>query len=306
MQHLADLNFKSDRNYHDSKNSVYWLPNDHPEQERLNLQHHILKSMFGGNVLQSVIDNLDFHHSRLKVLDVASGTGIWIKDMQKDFPNCSYEGCDIIAPKVKVEKSTPIDEGCLVTDASDTTATTTFRLTYGDVLQGLDYPDDTFHFVHMRLLVAAFRKEEWPIAIKELLRVTKPGGMIQLLEHNSRVAGDEKNPFHRAWKAVSEVFEERGIDTQIAFNLPSLIEAHPNARVVEYHNRYSDLASNSDWAKAMVIQYRELIHSMMPMLADKLGITTDEEKKEFLNNLCKPEAYTESNGYYIAMSVKKS
>lgn len=34
----------------------------------------------------------------------------------------------------------------------------------------------------MRLLVLALREEEWPTAISELIRVAKPGGMIQLLE----------------------------------------------------------------------------------------------------------------------------
>jgi ubiquinone/menaquinone biosynthesis C-methylase UbiE len=34
----------------------------------------------------------------------------------------------------------------------------------------------------MRFFVLALREGEWPTAIRELIRVTKPGGMIQISE----------------------------------------------------------------------------------------------------------------------------
>lgn len=40
----------------------------------------------------------------------------------------------------------------------------------------------------MRLFIAAFREDEWPAAINEVLRVAKPGGMIQLMEYVSKVS----------------------------------------------------------------------------------------------------------------------
>lgn len=39
----------------------------------------------------------------------------------------------------------------------------------------------------MRLFVACLRKDEWPVAISEVIRVTKPGGMIQLGEFDLQV-----------------------------------------------------------------------------------------------------------------------
>lgn len=84
--------------------------------------------------------------------------------MITDYPNCTYHGCDIIDTTNKILK---IDQ---------------FTFSKGNVAQNLPYADNTFDFVHMRLLVAALREEEWPMAIGELVRVTKSGGMIQLTE----------------------------------------------------------------------------------------------------------------------------
>lgn len=51
-----------------------------------------------------------------------------------------------------------------------------------NVLETLPFPKHTFDFVLMRSLAAALTESQWPIAIKELKRVCKPGGWIQLVE----------------------------------------------------------------------------------------------------------------------------
>lgn len=87
-----------------------------------------------------------------------------------DYPNCTYEGCDIVS----------------VTNSN--VSQSQVHYSYGNVLEGLDYPDNSFDFVHMRLFILALREDEWPIAIKEVLRVTKPGGIFQLLEFDLKVS----------------------------------------------------------------------------------------------------------------------
>ncbi|KAG0732808.1 hypothetical protein G6F62_013762 [Rhizopus arrhizus] len=126
-------------------------------------QHFAIKELFGGNLLNSVRKALDFEKG-VSVLDIGCGSGIWIKDMIRDYPNCVYHGCDIVDATRKLLRC---DQ---------------FHFTYGNVVKGLPYADDTFDFVNMRLLVYALRAEEWPMAIQEVIRVVKPGGMIQLCE----------------------------------------------------------------------------------------------------------------------------
>lgn len=56
-----------------------------------------------------------------------------------------------------------------------------------NILDGLPYPDNTFDFVHMRLMIIAFRSTEWPLVLKEIFRVLKPGGLVQLVESDFTV-----------------------------------------------------------------------------------------------------------------------
>lgn len=90
--------------------------------------------------------------------------------MSNDYPNCTYHGCDIVDTTNKILK---IDQ---------------FTFSYGNVIEKLPYADNTFDFVHMRFFVYALRKEEWPMALKEIIRVVKPGGMIQTTEFEFRVS----------------------------------------------------------------------------------------------------------------------
>ncbi len=56
-----------------------------------------------------------------------------------------------------------------------------------NILDGLPYPDNSFDFVHMRLMIIAFRSTEWPVVLKEIFRVLKPGGLVQLVESDFTV-----------------------------------------------------------------------------------------------------------------------
>jgi len=52
-----------------------------------------------------------------------------------------------------------------------------------NILDGLPFLDDTFDFVHMRLLVTAFSAKEWTEkVIPELVRITRQGGWVEFME----------------------------------------------------------------------------------------------------------------------------
>jgi len=54
-----------------------------------------------------------------------------------------------------------------------------------NILDGLPFDDNTFDFVHMRHLILAFTEKQWQDQVlKELIRVCKPGGWIELVEQD--------------------------------------------------------------------------------------------------------------------------
>src|SRR5690348_16704283 len=49
-------------------------------------------------------------------------------------------------------------------------------------LNGLPWPDEYFDFVYQRFMLFSFTVEQWSYVIKELLRVTKKGGWLELFD----------------------------------------------------------------------------------------------------------------------------
>lgn len=52
-----------------------------------------------------------------------------------------------------------------------------------NVLGGLPFPDNSFDFVNMRFMMTAFCTTEWPMIIKEIYRVLKTDGVVELMEN---------------------------------------------------------------------------------------------------------------------------
>ena len=55
-----------------------------------------------------------------------------------------------------------------------------FTFIQGNIFEGLPFADDSFDFVFQRLLVGAIPKDKWPFVIRELIRVLKPGGYLEV------------------------------------------------------------------------------------------------------------------------------
>ncbi|KAI8090927.1 S-adenosyl-L-methionine-dependent methyltransferase [Gilbertella persicaria] len=250
----------SKRDFHDSKSSTYWLPKDDEEQDRLTGQHFAVKELFEGNMLTSVAEKLDFTKN-LSILDVGCGSGSWLMDMASDYPQCTFEGCDIVE----------------VTNKN--IAPPQVHFCYGDVLKGLEYSDNSFDFVHMRLFILALRENEWPAVIKELIRVTKPGGIIQLLEIDLK----KKKEFNHG--LVHIACAARGQDPRIAIKLDSLLAANDNIKVVQTDYRSVDMASNTATAKKFLWDWKQTVKSMMPVVGPKIGLATAEEQQKFIKLL---------------------
>lgn len=89
--------------------------------------------------------------------------------MASTFPNCTFDCCDIVDVI-----NTKIMPGKI-------------KFSYGNLVKGLSYADNTFDFVQIRFFVYALTEKEWPLAIMEALRVTKVGGLVQLMEHDIKV-----------------------------------------------------------------------------------------------------------------------
>ncbi|HTI14823.1 MAG TPA: class I SAM-dependent methyltransferase [Dictyobacter sp.] len=142
------------------KNTPYIFPRDAQEDERLNFQHHILYQFLGCHFKAPVT-------RPTRILDVGTGTGKWAQDIARLFSDAEVTGID----KEVSKQFSPC--------APDNYAT--FMV---DVLKGLPFIDNYFSFTHQRFLVGGIPANQWLNIVAELVRVTHPGGWVEILEES--------------------------------------------------------------------------------------------------------------------------
>ncbi|CEJ00723.1 hypothetical protein RMCBS344292_14772 [Rhizopus microsporus] len=249
------------REFHDVQTSTYWLPKDDSEQMRLSAQHYAVKEVFKTNVLSSVTEMLDFNRG-IDILDVGCGPGAWIIDMINDYPNCRYQGCDMV--DVINRKTMPEQ----------------LRFCTGNVVEGLPYADNTFDFVHMRLFVLALRSDEWPKAIKEILRVTKPGGIVQLPKETD-------NLFYKANKALHIICQQRGQIPSVGRELERMLREAGNTKILESVYIPTDTTTGTIAAKKLAWSWSEGTRGAMSVLGPAMGVTDEVEQQKFVKDFHK-------------------
>jgi SAM-dependent methyltransferase len=143
--------------------SDYLLPKDAEEEYRLNFQHYALYHAIGNHYVAPL------HPAPRLILDVGAGTGIWASEVAHIFAQAIVIGVDIDGALFKSE----LPENCL--------------LRTGNVLSGLPFPDQLFSYTHQRLLVAAITSTKWPGVVRELVRVTRVGGWVELVEIDNEI-----------------------------------------------------------------------------------------------------------------------
>lgn len=165
----------------------YALPKDTSEINRLDFQHYIYRRVVRGNFLVPLDD------PRM-ILDVGCGTGIWCHEMAQQFPAAQVVGLDL--EQIKKSGGLP----------------TMYQFVQGNILAGLPFEENTFDFVHQRLILAsAIPVARWIEVFKELLRVARPGGWLELPEVGVEV--QQIGPLTRqffAWGISAS--EARGLD----------------------------------------------------------------------------------------------
>jgi ubiquinone/menaquinone biosynthesis C-methylase UbiE len=147
---------------------------DRPNEEeliRLTIQDRSITTLMGG-VLPEQSDARAFHD----VLDIACGPGGWAIQAAQDYPTMSLVGIDI--SKQMITHANKRAEQYHVTDRAK------FRVM--DALHMLDFPAASFDLVNMRLASSFVRTWEWRQVVTEMLRVTRPDGVIRITDTENR------------------------------------------------------------------------------------------------------------------------
>ncbi|KAF7725064.1 hypothetical protein EC973_000471 [Apophysomyces ossiformis] len=262
-------------------NTTYWQPSDEWEQDRLNELHFAIKQLYQGNLLTKARSGICFDKNT-KVLDIGCGPGTWILDMALEYDECTFIGIDL-------------------TDATfprRRPANAHFHV--GNVLTRLPFESDTFDLVHVRLLTAALNTDEWPIALREIMRVTKPGGLIQSLEVDLQYENDGSGII----KAMYDVCAGRGQNPRVAIEMADLLR-QAGAQVIQTDARFANTGEDSALANRYVSVCRHSFQSLIPILAPYLKIDPEQDPEETIDTMVQSLIDCQTCWQYVANVAQK-
>jgi SAM-dependent methyltransferase len=166
--------------------SGYLFPRHPAEIDRLDVQHYALREGLGANHLAPV-------GRPANVLDVGCGTGQWAFELCAEFPKAHVVGFDLEASKPQRPAN--------------------YRCVRGDLLGGLPFADERFDFVHQRLLAASgVPLKLWAVVVRDLVRVTRPGGWVELVEAPPELESSGPATAH-LFELVRRLGRSLGLDT---------------------------------------------------------------------------------------------
>ncbi|KAE9982269.1 hypothetical protein EG327_005901 [Venturia inaequalis] len=166
---VFEYKYENGRRYHSYREGKYMLPNDEPEQDRLDLHHHVFRLILRGALHRAPIKPEDVH----RVLDFGTGTGIWAIDFADGAPNAHVIGTDLspIQPQF-----VPPNCNFYVDDVES-------EWTYSD--------DEKFDFIHGRSMGGGIG--DWARLHQQAFEHLKPGGWFEMQEYEAWV-GDQDDP----------------------------------------------------------------------------------------------------------------
>ncbi|GLA36435.1 hypothetical protein AnigIFM63309_002539 [Aspergillus niger] len=158
--------YKHGRRYHAHHLGNYPFPNDQPEQDRLDMVHHIFYRLINNRLFLAPINP-----DGKRILDIGTGTGIWAIQMGDEYPNVE---------KVVGNDLSPIQPSWVPPNV---------KFIVDDVEKEW-MESEPYDYIHCRYMAGSIR--DWPRLIQQCYENLKPGGWLELQESvNTLYSEDE-------------------------------------------------------------------------------------------------------------------
>jgi len=243
----------ADRRFHDV-NPKYLFPCDEAEFERLEADHFLTKEILHADFQAPIRNPLE---ASIRVLDVGCGTGAWTLEMAKEFPESQFYATDI-------SPSFP---------TNFTQRNVVFKQV--NTLDGLPFIDDTFSYVFQRAASFCFTEKDWAQLISEFVRVTKPGGWIELIEPEYVI----ENPSPKMKEYLNKLklaLRVRGVNTNFpSTGLPDLLQGHGFRNITTY-SKSAPVGGSSELGQDCLKSLKLMLTSMNPRMCAVMGIRMED------------------------------
>ncbi|KKY16997.1 putative methyltransferase type 11 [Phaeomoniella chlamydospora] len=163
---IYDHRYEYGRRFHAYKQGKYFMPNDEPEQERMDMQHRAMYLALGSRLSFAPVN------SPQRALDLGCGTGIWAIEFADENPQAEVYGVDL----------SPIQPGWVPPNV---------KFEIDDVEDTWTWPQDHFDLIFSRLMISG-SIQNLRNYIEQIYRHTAPGGYFESHEIKIEAHNDLK------------------------------------------------------------------------------------------------------------------
>jgi len=152
-------NKETNENVNNKTNSQQF-PNTTSHVDYLHHHHFVVKSIWASN-FSSPIENL-LKEGGASVLDVWCGPGTFLLDVSNEYPLTEFIGIDntdLFPAEIKPNN---------------------LNFIHADILEGLPFQEGVFDFTRVNIVEPRYSADQISYIIDELVRVTRPGGYIEV------------------------------------------------------------------------------------------------------------------------------
>ncbi|KAI0049027.1 S-adenosyl-L-methionine-dependent methyltransferase [Auriscalpium vulgare] len=190
------------RLFHSHGTSRYPMPVDGLEQKRLDAQHTMLRLITGRNYDGPVQEVLAPDNRPKKVVDLCTGTGLWVQEMAREFPHVDFRGLDLDSSMgllpifIQIAR---LGEKNFIFHSPYVPIATQYphdnvRFQLSDVTHTLPFADNSVELVHARMTWLGV--QNYPSMLREIARILRPGGLFLSGEYGGYPALHPSHPMH--------------------------------------------------------------------------------------------------------------
>jgi len=201
------------------------------------------------------------------VLDVACGPGGWALEVAYEYPEVQVMGIDISQPMVSYANM-----------RARTQHLTNARFQVANVLEPLPFPDNTFDLVNARLMTSFLPRDAWPRVVKELARITRPGGAV--IHTECDVFGESNSSsLEVLTKAVHEAMQFAGLyvgkGSGVTSRLPGFLR-EAGCTDVQQKTHVVDFSAGTPSYRPVLENFRVGVQLIRPFVTKRSLLTAEK------------------------------